>query len=145
VVISGTRSAVQRAVEIAALRGARRSVMLPVSGPFHCPLMGPVANVMADALAAVDIRPPAVPLISNVTASEVTEPQTIRELLVRQVTGMVRWREGVLYMRSQGVIELIEVGTGKVLAGLTRRIERSMSGISLGTPQDIETFVSRSL
>ena len=107
IVISGTRIAVQRALDIAALRGARRSVMLPVSGPFHCPLMAPVADVMAEALNNVNIQSPAVPLVSNVTALPVTEPGQIRSQLVRQVTGMVRWRESVLFMNARGVLELI--------------------------------------
>jgi len=141
VVISGSRAAVIRATEIAALRGAKRSIMLPVSGPFHCPLMAPVADVMDAALAAVDIRSPVLPLISNVTAEEVSEPAEIRTLLVRQVTGMVRWRESVLCMKSRGVRELVEIGTGKVLSGLARRIDRELSGISVGTPADIEAFV----
>jgi [acyl-carrier-protein] S-malonyltransferase len=141
VVISGSRAAVQRATEIAALRGAKRSIMLPVSGPFHCPLMAPVADVMAEALAAVNILPPVVPLISNVTAREVTSPADIRNLLVSQVTGMVRWRESVLYMRARGVEELIEIGAGKVLSGLARRIDRGLTGRSVGTPEDIEGFL----
>lgn len=141
VVISGSRAAVARAIEIAALRGAKRSIMLPVSGPFHCPLMAPVADVMADALAAVDIRRPALPLISNVTAHEVDDPDEIRSLLVRQVTGMVRWRESVLYMKGRGVRELVEIGAGKVLSGLARRIDRELSGVSIGAPADIEAFV----
>ena len=140
VVISGSRAAVVRATEIAALRGAKRSIMLPVSGPFHCPLMAPVADVMAQALAGVDIQPPALPLISNVTAHEVRDPAEIRLLLVRQVTGMVRWRESVLFMKTLGVRELVEVGAGKVLSGLARRIDRQLSGLSLGTPADIEAF-----
>ena len=140
VVISGSRAAVVRATEIAALRGAKRSIMLPVSGPFHCPLMAPVADVMAQALAGVDIQPPALPLISNVTAHEVRDPAEIRSLLVRQVTGMVRWRESVLFMKTLGVRELVEVGAGKVLSGLARRIDRQLSGLSLGTPADIEAF-----
>ncbi|MBL8660268.1 MAG: ACP S-malonyltransferase [Rhodospirillales bacterium] len=142
VVISGSRAAVKRATEIAALRGAKRSIMLPVSGPFHCPLMAPVADVMAEALAAVDIQPPLVPLISNVTAREVTSPAEIRDLLVSQVTGMVRWRESVLYMRAQGVDELVEIGAGKVLSGLARRIDRGLTGRSLGSPEDITSFLA---
>ncbi len=141
VVISGSRAAVIRATEIAALRGAKRSIMLPVSGPFHCPLMAPVADVMAEALAGVDIQPPALPLISNVTASEVSDPAEIRRLLVRQVTGMVRWRESVLFMKTLGVRELVEVGAGKVLSGLAKRIDRQLSGLSIGTPADIDAFV----
>lgn len=141
IVISGTRVAVQRALEIASLRGARRSLMLPVSGPFHCPLMAPVADVMAAALRGVDIQSPAVPLVSNVTALPVTEPEQIRSQLVRQVTGMVRWRESVLFMRSHGVEELVEVGTGKVLSGLARRIDRGMRGISVANPADVESLI----
>ena len=141
VVISGSRLAVQRAVEIAALKGAKRSVMLPVSGPFHCPLMAPVADVMADALAGVEVRVPRLPLISNVTARETTDPDEIRSLLVRQVTGMVRWRESVLYMRSRGVSELVEIGAGKVLSGLARRIDRRLSGSAVGTRADIESLL----
>jgi [acyl-carrier-protein] S-malonyltransferase len=142
VVISGSRSAVQRAVEIAALRGAKRSIMLPVSGPFHCPLMAPVADVMAEALAGVQIRPPRLPLISNVTASAITEPADVRNLLVKQVTGMVRWRESVLFMRAEGIAELIEIGTGKVLSGLAKRIDRGMSGVAVGTPADIKALAA---
>lgn len=142
VVISGSRVAVQRAVEIAALRGSKRSVMLPVSGPFHCPLMAPVADVMADALAQVRINVPSLPLVSNVTASEVREPDRIRTLLVEQVTGMVRWRESVLYMRAAGVTELVEIGTGKVLSGLARRIDRGMTGTGVGGPAELEAFLA---
>ena len=142
VVISGSRVAVQRAVEIAALRGAKRSVMLPVSGPFHCPLMAPVADVMADALAQVSIKVPLLPLVSNVTASEVVDPDQIRRLLVEQVTGMVRWRESVLYMRSAGISEIVEIGAGKVLSGLARRIDRGMTGVAVGTPADLQAFVA---
>ncbi len=142
IVISGTRIAVQRALEIAALRGARRSVMLPVSGPFHCPLMAPVADVMAEALSNVNIQSPAVPLVSNVTALPVTEPEQIRSQLVRQVTGMVRWRESVLFMNARGVLELIEIGTGKVLSGLARRIDRSMRGMSVANPADLDALVA---
>lgn len=142
VVISGSRVAVQRAIDIAALRGAKRSVMLPVSGPFHCPLMAPVADVMADALGGVTMNPPRIPLISNVTAREVADPEEARGLLVKQVTGMVRWRESVLYMCSRGVRQIIEIGTGKVLSGLAKRIDRSMSGLSLGLPGEIEAFAT---
>lgn len=140
VVISGSSVAVKRALEIAGSRGAKRSVLLPVSGPFHCPLMAPVADVMAQALAAVNINEPKLPLVSNVTAQEVTEPSEIRSLLVKQVTGMVRWRESVLYMRSKGVQELVEVGAGKVLSTLARRIDRGLSGSALGTPDAIAAF-----
>jgi [acyl-carrier-protein] S-malonyltransferase len=142
VVISGSRTAVVRATEIAELRGAKRTIMLPVSGPFHCPLMAPVAEAMADALAKVNIRPPALPLISNVTALEVTDPAEIRGLLVRQVTGMVRWRESVLYMKTRGVSELVEIGAGKVLSSLAKRIDRELSGVSIGTPAEIAALVA---
>jgi [acyl-carrier-protein] S-malonyltransferase len=142
VVISGSRAAVVRAAEIAALRGAKRSVMLPVSGPFHCPLMAPVADVMAEALAKVNIQRPALPLISNVTAREVTDPVKIRSLLVRQVTGMVRWRESVLYMKLRGVRELVEIGAGKVLSGLAKRIDRELSGTSVGNPAEIQALAA---
>lgn len=140
IVISGTRAAVARALEIAVLRGARRGVMLPVSGPFHCPLMAPVAEIMQEALQGVIVRTPRVPLISNITAREVTDPAEIRRLLVRQVTSMVRWRESVMYMQSQGVRELVEIGTGKVLASLARRIDRRLTGTPLGLPQEIDAF-----
>ncbi len=142
VVISGSRVAVQRAVEIAALRGGKRSVMLPVSGPFHCPLMAPVADVMADALAQVQIGVPTLPLVANVTASAVTAPDRIRALLVEQVTGMVRWRESVLYLFEAGVTELLEIGTGKVLSGLARRIDKRMSGTAVGSPADMAALVA---
>jgi len=142
IVISGTRIAVQRALEIAALRGARRSLMLPVSGPFHCPLMAPVADVMDQALHNVNVQSPTVPLVSNVTALPVTEPEQIRSQLVRQVTGMVRWRESVLFMNSHGVEELVEIGTGKVLSGLARRIDRSMRGLSVANPTDVEALIA---
>jgi [acyl-carrier-protein] S-malonyltransferase len=116
--------------------------MLPVSGPFHCPLMAPVADIMADSLAKVNIQPPALPLVSNVTAREVTDPAEIRSLLVRQVTGMVRWRESVLYMKKLGVRDLVEIGAGKVLSGLTKRIDRELSGTSVGTPAEIEAMAA---
>lgn len=140
IVISGTRAAVARALEIAVLRGARRGVMLPVSGPFHCPLMAPVAEIMQDALAGVMVRTPLVPLISNISASEVTDPAEIRRLLVRQVTSMVRWRESVMYMHACGIDELIEIGPGKVLASLARRIDRSLTGTPVGLPHEIDAF-----
>lgn len=142
IVISGTRIAVQRAIEIAALKGIKRSIMLPVSGPFHCPLMAPVAEVMAGALASVPIRAPKLPLVSNVTAHEVTDPDAIRELLVRQVTGMVRWRESCLYMQSLGIVELLEVGAGKVLSSLARRIDRRLSGRTIDGPAGIEALIA---
>ena len=141
VIISGVREAVERAIVIAKERGARKCVELPVSAPFHSPLMAPVADVMAEALADTAIAPPKVPLVSNVTAEAVTDPENIRRLLVEQVTGMVRWRESVLYMRSRGVETVAELGTGRVLTGLTRRIDRELVGVSVETPADVESFL----
>jgi [acyl-carrier-protein] S-malonyltransferase len=141
VVVSGARGAVERAVALAGERGARRSVMLPVSAPFHCALMAPAAEVMAEALAAVTLAPPIVPLVANVTAEAVSEPERIRGLLVEQVTGMVRWRESVLYMKAQGVEQLVEIGAGKVLSGLARRIDRELTGVAINGPSDIESFL----
>ena len=138
VVVSGATPAVERAIEIAGERGAKRSIMLPVSAPFHCALMQPAADVMAEALSDIDLKRPAVPLVPNVTASRTEDPDEIRDLLVKQVTGMVRWRESVLYMKEQEVETLIEAGAGKVLTGLTRRIDREMSGQSLQAPDDFE-------
>ncbi len=143
VVVSGSRAAVERAVEIAARHGAKRAVMLPVSAPFHCSLMAPAADVMAEALAETTLSEPSVPLICNVSAKPVTEPESIRTLLVEQVTGMVRWRESVLYMRDQGVTRLVELGTGRVLTGLARRIDRELEAVSVEGPNDIESFLKR--
>ncbi|MEO1227023.1 MAG: ACP S-malonyltransferase [Pseudomonadota bacterium] len=141
VVISGDRSAVERAVALAAERGGRRSVLLPVSAPFHCALMQPAATEMAEALAAVSISRPAVPVISNVTATAVDEPEDIRRLLVEQITGAVRWRESVLFMKDHGVDSFVEVGAGKVLAGLVRRIDRDLKSSALNGPADVDAFV----
>jgi [acyl-carrier-protein] S-malonyltransferase len=141
VVVSGARPAVEQAVEIAAGLGARRAVMLPVSAPFHCPLMGPAADAMAEALAAVTMTPPRVPLVANVTAAVVTDPAEILRLLVEQVTGMVRWRECILTLRDQGVDTLVEIGAGKVLSGLARRIDRDLATHSVGMPDEIEAFL----
>jgi [acyl-carrier-protein] S-malonyltransferase len=141
VVVSGHKTAVERAVELAAARGAKRCVMLPVSAPFHCALMAPAAEVMAEALADTILRPPALPLVANVTAQPVTSPEVIRNLLVDQVTGMVRWRESVLAMKDAGVDTLIELGAGKVLSGLARRIDRELSGTAAGAPEDIEALI----
>ena len=141
VVLSGSRPAVERAIALAAERGARRSVMLPVSAPFHCSLMAPAADAMAEALAQVALQPPVVPLIANVTAAAVVDPDDICRLLVEQVTAMVRWRESVLYMKGEGVESLIEVGTGKVLTGLAKRIDRELAGMAVGTPVDVEAFL----
>ncbi len=141
VVVSGHRSAVERAVEIAPDKGARRAVMLPVSAPFHCPLMAPAADVMAEALAEVTMLPPSLALVANVTAAPVVEPETIRGLLVQQVTAMVRWRESVLRMKEEGVETLVELGAGKVLSGLIRRIDRELKAVTAGTPDEIEELV----
>jgi [acyl-carrier-protein] S-malonyltransferase len=143
VVVSGHKAAVERAITIAKSKGAKRAIMLPVSAPFHCPLMKPAADVMAEALAKVKILSPAVPVIANVTAATVIDPEEIRRLLVEQVTGLVRWRESVGLMREAGVDTLIEVGSGKVLSGLAKRIDGDLTGISLQTPADIEAFAKR--
>ncbi|SOD89367.1 ACP S-malonyltransferase [Caenispirillum bisanense] len=141
VVVSGHKAAVERAVALAAERGAKRSVLLPVSAPFHCPLMQPAADAMAAALANVDIRAPRLPVVANVTAAPTTDPAAIRELLVEQVTGAVRWRESVLAMKALGVDTLVELGSGKVLTGLARRIDRELTGVAVNGPADIESFL----
>ena len=138
VVVSGAREAVEAAVGIAKEKGARRAMLLPVSAPFHCALMQPAADVMAEALADVEMKMPAVPVVANVTAQPVSDPAALRELLVEQVTGVVRWRMSVSFMADRGVESVFEVGAGKVLSGLARRINRDLSAISIGTPEDIE-------
>ncbi|MCH7863745.1 MAG: ACP S-malonyltransferase [Proteobacteria bacterium] len=142
VVVSGTAAAIDRAVEIAKAKGAKRTIMLPVSAPFHCSLMAPAADVMADALAGISMAPLPVPLVANITAQPVTDPAEIRRLLVEQVTGMVRWRECVLTMRREGVDTVVEVGGGKVLSGLNRRIDADLGVLSVGTPETIEEFLN---
>ncbi|MEE8351297.1 MAG: ACP S-malonyltransferase [Rhodospirillales bacterium] len=141
VVVSGTTLGVERAIEIAKEKGAKRAILLPVSAPFHCPLMAPAADVMAAALAEVPMAAVPVPLIANVIAEPVTEPGQIRTLLVEQVTAMVRWRECVLTMKGQGVDTMIEVGAGKILSGLARRIDSDLTAVSLETPETIEEFI----
>jgi len=141
VVVSGHRAAVERAIEVAKTKGARRSILLPVSAPFHCRLMQPAAEVMREALEAVTMRRPAAPLVANVTAAAVRDPEEIRQLLVEQVTGLVRWRESVLFMRDEGVEELVELGAGNVLSGLAKRIDRELGAQALGTPAEIDAFV----
>jgi [acyl-carrier-protein] S-malonyltransferase len=141
VVLSGAREAVARAIAIAPDHGARRCIELPVSAPFHCALMAPAADVMAEALADIEMRPPAVPLVANVTAQAVVEPDEIRRLLVAQVTGMVRWRECVLHMRDNGVESLVELGVGKVLTGLAKRIDRDLAAMSVETPDDVAALL----
>ena len=140
VVVSGTKAAVERAVDLAKEAGAKRAMLLNVSAPFHCDLMKPAADRMAEELASVSIAPPRLPLVANVTASQVSDPETIRGHLVEQVTGMVRWRESVGYMAAEGVETLVETGAGKVLSGLNRRIDRSLTSVNLETPDDIEAF-----
>lgn len=138
VVISGTRAAIERAVALAPKFGARRAVLLPVSAPFHCALMQPAAAIMAEALGQVRIAAPAVPLIANVLASAIGDPEAIRTSLIEQVTGKVRWRESMLYLRDQGVDTLYEVGAGRVLTGLARRFD-GFEARSIGTPEELET------
>jgi [acyl-carrier-protein] S-malonyltransferase len=136
VVVSGHKAAVERAVELAKERGAKRAVLLPVSAPFHCELMAPAADKMKEALAAVNIQAPAVPVVSNVRAAGVSDPDEIRELLVQQVTGSVRWRESVMWMASQGVDQIWEIGAGKALSGMVRRIDRAIECKVIGTAAD---------
>jgi len=137
VVVSGNKAAVERALEIAKTKGAKRAMLLPVSAPFHCSLMQPAADVMAEALAKVTINKPAAPLVSNVLAAPISDPDEIRRRLVEQVTGTVRWRECVSYMAGQGVTRFLEVGSGKVLSGLVKRIAEGAVGVAVGGPNDI--------
>ena len=141
VVISGTKAAIDKAPEVAKSKGIKRAMALNVSAPFHCPLMQPAADKMREALAAVTIRPLAVPLIANVTAAETSEPETIRRLLVEQVTGRVRWRESVLAFRALGVETTVEAGGAKVLTGMVKRTDEDLQTMTLDTPADIEAFV----
>lgn len=138
VVLSGAKTAIDRVAEIGKPHGVRRAVPLPVSAPFHCALMQPAADAMADALAKVTINTPVVPVVANVVARAVSDPDEIRRLLVEQVTGTVRWRECVGYLAANGVTDIFEIGSGKVLAGLAKRIEKTLEAASLGTPADIE-------
>src|SRR5262247_1958809 len=140
VVVSGDKAAVERAVEIAKAKGAKRAMMLPVSAPFHCVLMQPAADAMAEALHAVTVQSPVVPLVANVLAFAITEPAAIVHNLVAQVTGTVRWRESVAFMAAQGVTTFYEVGAGKVLSGLVKRIADGATGIPVGTPEDVAAF-----
>ncbi len=137
VVVSGDKAAVDRAVEIAKAKGARRAMLLPVSAPFHCKLMQPAADVMAKALSEVTIKKPAAPVVSNVLASAISDPDEIRRRLVEQVTGTVRWRESIAYMASKGVTRFFEIGAGKVLSGLVKRIADGAVGVAVGGPGDI--------
>ncbi|MCB1490647.1 MAG: ACP S-malonyltransferase [Rhodobiaceae bacterium] len=142
VVVSGSKAAVERAVEIAKTKGAKRAMLLPVSAPFHCSLMAPAADIMAQALATVEVRPTGVPVVSNVLAAPITTPADIRQRLAEQITGAVRWRESVEYMAAQGVAQLIEVGAGKVLTGLAKRINRDLEALAFGTPDDLDAAVA---
>ncbi len=142
VVVSGNAAAVERACEIAKREGASRAILLTVSAPFHCSLIASAADAMREALAGVEVRAPKVPLVANVTAAPVTDPDTIRALLVKQVTSTVRWRESVAFMAEQGVTRLVEVGTGKVLSGLTKRIARQVAAANVGTPEDVAAFAA---
>lgn len=142
VVVSGTKAAVERAIELAKAKGARRAVMLTVSAPFHCALMQPAADAMAEALAHVTLVAPRVPLVGNVSAVAGSDPDAIRAALVRQVTGTVRWRESVEWMAAQGVTSFVEVGSGKVLTGLVKRIAADAEGLTVSTPDDIAAFRS---
>ncbi len=141
VVISGHRAAVERAVELAKTRGVRRAMLLPVSAPFHCALMAPAADVMRDTLDRVDLRAPLVPLVANVTAERAVLPAEIRDLLVRQVTGTVRWRESILACHAMGVDSFLELGAGKVLSGLVKRIAPDCTAVAAGTPGEIEAML----
>ena len=140
VVVSGTEAAVERAMELAMLAGVKRTLRLPVSAPFHCALMQPAAEAMEAALREVEIRRPKPPLVANVEAEAVADPEAIRSGLVRQVTGTVRWRESVLYMSAHGVKRFVEIGTGKVLTGLIKRIVQGATAISVGSPADVAAF-----
>jgi [acyl-carrier-protein] S-malonyltransferase len=143
VVVSGYADAVERAMALASERGARRAILLPVSAPFHCALMEPAAREMEAALAEVDLREPLVPLMANVSAAPVQDPDEIRALLVAQVTGLVRWRECVLALRQAGVEEIAELGAGRVLTSLVKRIDREVAATSVGTPAEIDQFLKR--
>jgi len=140
VVVSGHKAAVERAVALAPAKGAKRAVMLTVSAPFHCALMAPAADAMREALGQVGVAAPVAPVVANVEARPVTEPDAIRDALVRQVTGTVRWRESVAFMAGEGVEAFYELGSGKVLTGLVKRIAAGASGTAVGTPEDVKAF-----
>lgn len=142
VVVSGTKAAVERAIAIAKERGALKAVLLPVSAPFHCRLMGPAAEAMEVALSGSTVMTPRVPLVANVRASPVTDPAEIVRLLVEQVTGTVRWRESVIYMAGAGVTRVVELGAGKVLCGLVKRIDKQIAASAVGTPDDVAAFIA---
>ena len=140
VVLSGAKAAVARAVDLAKAKG-KRAIPLPVSAPFHCAMMKPAADAMAEALARIAMAPPRVPLVANVTAAAVSDPATISDLLVQQVTAMVRWRESCLFMKGRGVDTVVELGAGKVLTGLAKRIDPELAGVTLNAPADVEAFI----
>jgi [acyl-carrier-protein] S-malonyltransferase len=140
VVVSGDKAAVERAVELAKARGAKRAMMLPVSAPFHCTLMQPAADAMAAALAGVTMKSPVVAVVANVLARPIRDPADIVDALVAQVTGTVRWRDSIAFMADAGVTQFYEVGAGKVLSGLVRRVAEGASGVSIGTPDDVAAF-----
>ena len=140
VVISGTKAAVERAIELAKLKGAKRVLPLPVSAPFHSSLMKPAADAMAEAMKMAHLSAPNPPLVANFSATALTDPREIGDSLISQVTGTVRWRESVVYMEAQGVTRFVEIGAGKTLAGLVKRIVESASTVSIGTPSDVEAF-----
>ncbi|MCW2309156.1 ACP S-malonyltransferase [Rhodobium gokarnense] len=143
VVISGRKAAVERAADIAKGKGAKRAMLLPVSAPFHCPLMAPAADVMAEALAGVEIAAPAVPLVANVVAGPISDPAEIRTRLVDQVTGSVRWRESIGWLADNSVTTLVEIGSGKVLTGLAKRIAKGVEAIAVNTPEDLEALAEK--
>ncbi|WP_321503768.1 ACP S-malonyltransferase [Breoghania sp.] len=143
VVISGHKAAVERAVELAKAKGAKRALMLPVSAPFHCSLMKPAADVMAAALGNTEILAPAVPLVANVLAAPISDPAEIGNRLVEQVTGRVRWRESVEWMAQNGVTTIVEIGSGKALTGMAKRIEKSLEAIAVGGAEDIDALLER--
>ncbi len=143
VVLSGDKSALDRVLEVGKQFGVRRTVPLPVSAPFHCALMQPAADAMAEALASIDVQVPIVPVVANVIAEPVTDPAEIKRRLVEQVTGTVRWRECVTYMTANGVTDIYEVGVGKVLAGLVKRTEKTLNAISIGTPAEVDAALDQ--
>lgn len=141
IVLSGAKSAINRAIELAEQKGAKKSILLSVSAPFHCAMMASAADIMATELASLTIEEPIVPIVANVVAKDEVSPSEIRKLLIAQVTARVRWRESILFMKNKGVDILVEVGAGKVLTGLTRRIDRELKSISIQRPDDIDDFL----
>lgn len=144
VVISGKKSAVERAIEVSKAKGIKRAMLLPVSAPFHCAMMQPAADAMAEALGKATVNAPKLPVVSNVTANGVSNPEDIKKLLVQQVTGLVRWRESMQWLKAQGVAQAVELGSGKVLAGLMKRIDKDIETLSVGQPAELEAW-ARSL